>query len=323
MNFISHLTGLSLTGLSLTGLSIDLMFLVCFSAAALIPFATYICLWLLGIESLPAPKAEGAGRRLFGPLFVGFYYWLLGPFLSLAKRSGLTPNQFTLASLVASIPTGVAIATGHFALAAVLLIIGNTLDLVDGHLARSKGLVSKAGAFLDSTVDRICDGTILGGFAVYYAGTPTMFAALTALVMSFTTSYARSRGETLGVSGSEGLIQRADRLVVLGLALALSPYLGHRAEGFVPHPSYAVAQAALWLLAFLSTFTAASRVLWIMKKLQPARAATADTGPSPLAVRTVRPLLSSTIKTVHPMAHPMAARDAAKTATGSADVYRR
>jgi phosphatidylglycerophosphate synthase len=305
--------------LHLTGLSVDLMFLVCFSAAALIPFATYICLWLLGIESLPAAKEEGAGRRLLGPLFVGFYYWLLDPFLSLAKRSGLTPNQFTLASLVASFPTGVSIATGHFALAAVLLIIGNTLDLVDGHLARSKGLVSKAGAFLDSTVDRVCDGMILGGFAVYYAGTPTMFAALTALIMSFATSYARARGEALGVSGSEGLVQRADRLVILGLALALSPYLGHRAEGFVAHPSYAVAKAALWLLATLSAFTAASRVLWIMKKLRPVAAAIANVAPSSLSVRSVRPLRSAAITPVH----SMAARDAAKTPTGSADVYRR
>jgi CDP-diacylglycerol--glycerol-3-phosphate 3-phosphatidyltransferase len=313
MNFTSHLTGWSLTGLSM-----DLIFLVCFAAAALIPFATYIFLWLLGIESLPAPKQEGAGRRLFGPLFVGFYYWLLDPFLRLAKHSGLTPNQFTLASLVASIPTGVAIATGHFALAAVLLIIGNTLDLVDGHLARSKGLASKAGAFLDSTVDRVCDGMILGGFAVYYAGTPTMVAALTALIMSFATSYARARGEALGVSGSEGLVQRADRLVILGLALALSPYLGHRVEGFVAHPSYAVAKAALWLLAALSAFTAASRVLWIMKKLQP-KATMATSSPYPLSARTVHPLLSSAITPVH----SMAVRDAAKTPTGSADVYRR
>ena len=302
-----------------TGLSMDLLFLVCFAAAALIPFATYLCLWLLGIESLPAAKGDGAGRRLLGPVFVGFYYWFLSPLLNLAKRSRLTPNQFTLASLLASIPTGVAIATGHFALAAVLLIIGNTLDLVDGHLARSKGLASKAGAFFDSTADRVCDGMILGGFAVYYAGTSTMFAALTALIMSFATSYARARGEALGVSGSEGLIQRADRLVILGLALALSPYLGHRAEGFLPHPSYAVAKAALWLLAILSTFTAGSRALWIMKKLQPIDVGGAHAGPSPLSARTVRPLPSSTITTVH----SMAAQDAAKTPTGSADVYRR
>jgi CDP-diacylglycerol--glycerol-3-phosphate 3-phosphatidyltransferase len=314
MNFVPQLTGLSLTGLSM-----DLMFLVCFAAAALIPFATYVCLWLLDIESLPVPKQEGSGRRLLGPLFVGFYYWFLNPFLSMAKHSRLTPNQFTLASLVASLPTGVAIATGHFALAAVLLIIGSTLDLVDGHLARSKRLVSKAGAFLDSTVDRVCDGMILGGFAVYYAGTPTMVAALTALIMSFATSYARARGEALGVSGSEGLIQRADRLVILGLALALSPYVGHRMEGFVPHPSYAIAKAALWLLAILSAFTAGTRVLWIVKKLQPSDMATANVVPTPLLVRNIRPVLSSAINPVH----SMAARDAAKTPTGSANVYHR
>jgi CDP-diacylglycerol--glycerol-3-phosphate 3-phosphatidyltransferase len=249
----------------------DLLFLVCFLAAALIPFATYVCLCLLGLVSLPAAKDGGAGRRLLGPLFVGFYYWLLGPFLRLAKRSGLAPNHFTLASLVASVPTGLAIASGHFAIASVLLVLGSTLDVVDGHVARDKHMATPAGAFLDSTVDRVCDGMILGGCAVYYAGTSTMIAAMVALVMSFATSYARARGEALGVSGSEGLIQRADRLVILGLALALSPYLGHRAEGFVPHPSYAVARAALWLLAVLSTFTAASRTVWIARRLRPGR----------------------------------------------------
>ncbi len=300
MNFLARLGGSSA----------DLIFLVSFSAAALVPFATYVCLWLLGVESLPPPKDEGAGRRLLGPLFIGFYYWLLGPFLHLAKRTGLTPNQFTLASLVASIPTGLAIATGHFALASVLLIVGTTLDVVDGHLARSKGLVSKAGAFLDSTVDRVCDGMILGGFAVYYAGTPTLLAALGALIMSFATSYARARGESLGASGSEGLIQRADRLVILSLALALSPCLGHRMEGFVPHPSYAIAKAALWLLAILSTFTAATRVAWIMKKLQPKGAEAAR--PVALSVRAIRPFAVTPV-------HSLTTTDAGKTPTGPAD----
>ena len=77
-------------------------------------------------------------------------------------------------------------------------------------------------------------------------------------------------------------------------------------------------RVALWLLAALSTFTAASRVLWIMKKLQP-KATTATTSPYPLSARTVHPLLSSAITPVH----SMAVRDTAKTPTGSADVYRR
>lgn len=295
----------------LGGSSLDLLFLICFLAAALIPFGTYVGLWLLGIERLPAAKEGGAGRRLFGPLFVGFYYWLLSPGLRLAQRTGLRPNHFTLASLVAGLPTGAAIATGHFALACVLLIAGNTLDVVDGHLARSKGLASKAGAFLDSTVDRVCDGMILGGFAVYYAGTPTMLAALVALLMSFTTSYARARGEALGISGSEGLVQRADRLAILSLALALAPYFGHRAEGFVPHPSYAIAKAALWLLAILSTFTAATRVAWIMKKLDPRRDGSLRRT-LPLSIRPVFPSAATKPS--------LATGETGKTAAGAANV---
>jgi CDP-diacylglycerol---glycerol-3-phosphate 3-phosphatidyltransferase len=274
-------------------ISADLLFLLCFSAVALIPFATYIILWLLGLVSLPPAKEEGAGRRLLGPLFVGFFYWALSPFLRLARRTGLSPNHFALASLVLCLPAGFTIATGHFALASVLLVLGSTLDVVDGYVARDRGMVSKAGAFLDSSVDRVCDGMILGGFAVYYAGTPTMIAALVALVMSFTTSYARARGEALGISGSEGLIQRADRLVILTLALALSPYLAHRMEGFVAHPSYAVAKAALWLLALLSTLTAVTRVAWISNQLLRRHPSARSVVPSQPKVASTQPMRKS------------------------------
>jgi CDP-diacylglycerol--glycerol-3-phosphate 3-phosphatidyltransferase len=165
--------------------------------------------------------------------------------------------------------TSVAIGTGHFALASALLITGGTLDIVDGQLARLKTMTTLRGAFLDSTVDRLCDGLVFGGCVVYYAGTPMMFVALAVLVMSFTVSYARARAEALGVAGTEGLMQRADRLTLLGIALAFSPYFGHRAEGFGPHPFYAITAGSLCLLAVLSTVTAVSRILWTLNQLMP------------------------------------------------------
>jgi len=127
-------------------------------------------------------------------------------------------------------------------------------------------MATAAGAFLDSTVDRICDGLVFGGCVVYYAGTPIMYVALTVLVMSFTVSYARTRAEVFGITGSEGLMQRADRLAVLGIALAFSSFFGHRREGFVPHPFYAVTAGALCLLAVLNTITAARRIVWTMEQ---------------------------------------------------------
>jgi phosphatidylglycerophosphate synthase len=246
----------------------DLIYLAGFVAFFAVPFIAYLGLVSIGALTLPPAKHKGAGRRLCGPLLIGYYYWLLGPFFRLIGRTSLTPNTITAASLVAAGATAVAIATGHFVLASALLIGGATLDIVDGHLARTKKLASPAGAFFDSTIDRISDGLIFGGCTVYYASTPMMYVCLAALVMTFTVSYTRSRGEALGISGAEGLMQRADRIVVLGTALALSPFFGHRAEGFVSHPFYAVTAGALCLLALLGAVTALSRITWTMRQLR-------------------------------------------------------
>jgi phosphatidylglycerophosphate synthase len=242
----------------------DLPYLLGFIAFFAVPFAVHLCLVWRGAIELPQSKATGAGHRLFGPVFVSYYYWLMGPVFRLATRSRLTPNHVTILTLVVAVVTALAIGSGHFALASALVIAGGSLDIVDGQLARTKKMATPGGAFLDSTVDRICDGMVFSGCVVYYAGTPIMFVSLAVLVMSFTVSYARSRAEVLGVVGSEGLMQRADRLAVLGIALAFSSFFGHRTEGFVPHPFYAVMAGSLCLLALLNTITAVRRIVWTL-----------------------------------------------------------
>jgi len=242
----------------------DLPYLLGFIAFFTVPFAVHLCLVWRGAIKLPPSRATGAGHRLFGPLFVSYYYWLMGPVFRLTARSRLTPNHVTILTLLIAVVTALAIASGHFALASALVIVGGSLDIVDGQLARTKKMATPGGAFLDSTVDRICDGLVFSGCVVYYAGTPIMLVSLAVLVMSFTVSYARSRAEVLGVVGSEGLMQRADRLAVLGIALAFSPFFGHRAEGFVPHPFCAVLAGSLCLLALLNTITAVRRIVWTL-----------------------------------------------------------
>lgn len=252
----------------MTGQLRDLLFLNGFIAFFTIPFAIHALLVWRGVVKLPASRPKGAGARLFGPLFISYYYWLLGPLFRGVARTRLTPNQVTVLTLIVAGATAAAIATGHFALASTLVIGGGTLDIVDGHLARAKNLATPAGAFLDSTIDRISDGLVFSGCVAYYAGTPIMYVALAVLVMSFTVSYARSRGEVFGVTGSEGLMQRADRLAVLGMALAFSSFFGHRAEGFVPHPLYAVTAGALCLMALLNTITAFRRIVWTLAQIR-------------------------------------------------------
>jgi phosphatidylglycerophosphate synthase len=248
----------------------DLPYLLGFIAFFTVPFAVHLGLVWRGAIKLPPSKATGAGHRLLGPLFVSYYYWLMGPVFRLAARSRLTPNHVTILTLGVAAVTALAIGSGHFALASALVIAGGSLDIVDGQLARTKKMATPGGAFLDSTVDRICDGMVFSGCVVYYAGTPIMFVSLAVLVMSFTVSYARSRAEVLGVVGSEGLMQRAERLAVLGTALAFSSFFGHRAEGFVPHPFYAVMAGSLCLLALLNTITAVRRIVWTLGQFKPA-----------------------------------------------------
>ena len=252
----------------LTGPGGDFTFTVCFVLFFGLPFLSYVLLAAGGAVELPAHKTVGSGRRLLQPLFVGYYYWLLDPVFRFTERTSLRPNQITLASLVTSALTAAAIATGHFALASTLVIAAATLDIIDGHLARAKRMSTTSGAFLDSTIDRICDGLIFGGCVVYYAGTPMMYICLVAMIMSFTVSYARARGETLGIVGAEGLMQRAERITILGIALAFSPIIGHRLEGFVEHPFYGLTAAALCLLALLNTTTAVARISWTMTRLK-------------------------------------------------------
>jgi phosphatidylglycerophosphate synthase len=246
----------------------DLLYLLGFVGFFAVPFLVYLSLLWSGAIDLPPSRQKGAGRRLFGPLFIGYYYWMMSPVFGLALRSDLTPNHITILTFVVAVVAAVSIGSGHFALASALLIVGGSLDIVDGQLARAKRMTSLPGAFLDSTVDRICDGLIFSGCVVYYAGTPIMLVSLVVLIASFTVSYARSRGEALGIFGSEGLMQRADRLTVLGIALALSPFFGHRAEGFVPHPFYWITAGSLCLLAVLSIVTAFTRIVWTLNQLE-------------------------------------------------------
>jgi CDP-diacylglycerol---glycerol-3-phosphate 3-phosphatidyltransferase len=245
----------------------DKIYAIGFTAFFAVPLLAYLTLLAAGRITIPAAKAKGAGRRIFGPLFIGYYYWMMRPVFRAAELSGLKPDHITFMSAVAAAATATAIATGHFALASALLIGGSSLDMVDGQLARAKNLETPGGAFLDSTIDRLCDGLIFAGCVVYYSGTAMMYVSLVALITCYLVSYARARSESLGLYGAEGLAQRADRIAMLGIAMAFSPLVAHQQEGFVAHPHYWVTALTICVLAFVNTATAASRIAWTRRQL--------------------------------------------------------
>jgi CDP-diacylglycerol--glycerol-3-phosphate 3-phosphatidyltransferase len=172
------------------------------------------------------------------------------------RRAGFTADQITLLGLAASAFTGAAIASGHLFLAMVGLFVSGCTDVLDGAVAKAGGTSGKRGAFFDSVADRVSDALVLGGATWYLAGRdphltllPFAVAALAMLV-----SYERAKAEALGLDGRGGLMERAERMFVLGFGLMFS--------ALIP---------ALWILLALTAMTAVQRFFKVWRQASPAR----------------------------------------------------
>src|ERR1700687_2494302 len=146
-----------------------------------------------------------------------------GPVGRRLQRFGITADMLTATGLISAAAT--AVAAGHFLLALALLILTGLHDLLDGPVAKASGTSSVRGAFFDSVTDRVADALILGGVACYRVSThPGHLVLLPFAVLGATSlvSYQRAKAESLGISAKGGLMERAERMILLGIGL-LSP----------------------------------------------------------------------------------------------------
>jgi CDP-diacylglycerol---glycerol-3-phosphate 3-phosphatidyltransferase len=202
------------------------------------------------------------------------------PLVELLVQVGVTPNHLTITGLVCSLLSGFLFFEGQPALGALMLAVAGLCDILDGEVARRAGVVSKFGAFLDSTLDRLSEAVVLLGIMGFYlSNLPVLvrypllafaqrshgldpetwagvaFMAALALVGSFLVSYTRARAEGLGIDCKVGWFERPERtvlLIVAGLAAGA-------VRRFWPLP------AALMLLAVLSFATAVQRVAHVYR----------------------------------------------------------
>ena len=139
------------------------------------------------------------------------------------EEAKVTPDALTISGVGLCIAGSVAVffeyvGWGFYWLGAVLFVIGSVLDVLDGALARSRGIGSPFGAFLDSTVDRVGEGFMIGAIGLVLMRHDQMWGvalAFAAVAGSFLVSYARARAEALGLRGDVGLGSRAERVVVI------------------------------------------------------------------------------------------------------------
>jgi CDP-diacylglycerol--glycerol-3-phosphate 3-phosphatidyltransferase len=139
-----------------------------------------------------------------------------------AAKAHISPDALTASSLFMSLAAAGCAAYGQFSLAAALVILGGCLDLLDGAVARLTNQASRWGALLDSSVDRIADALPLTGLVLFYANNRVAMAfALMSIVFSFTISYVRARAESLGEALPQTFMRRAERMLLLVVALLL------------------------------------------------------------------------------------------------------
>jgi CDP-diacylglycerol--glycerol-3-phosphate 3-phosphatidyltransferase len=190
---------------------------------------------------------------------------VLHPVVRLFIRLGISPDAVTLVGTI-GVSAGALIffPQGELLIGVLFITAFVFSDLIDGRMARETGRVSKFGAFWDSTLDRIGDGAIFGGLALYFAGTGKdqgdsylyLCVTLWCLVMGSVTSYARARAESLGMDAKGGIAERADRLVSILVMTGLGALFD------LPILMY----VTLWALALASTYTVVFRVLKVRRQ---------------------------------------------------------
>jgi CDP-diacylglycerol--glycerol-3-phosphate 3-phosphatidyltransferase len=182
------------------------------------------------------------------------------------EEAKVTPDALTISGVGLCIAGSAAVffeyvGWGFYWLGAVLFVIGSVLDVLDGALARSRGIGSPFGAFLDSTVDRVGEGFMIGAIGLVLMRHDQMWGvalAFAAVAGSFLVSYARARAEALGLRGDVGLGSRAERVVVITAGLVLAPV--HEL----------VLPATMALLATTAWITVVQRILFVRKQLRSA-----------------------------------------------------
>jgi CDP-diacylglycerol--glycerol-3-phosphate 3-phosphatidyltransferase len=182
-----------------------------------------------------------------------FQAWVRRNALRLAAavaRLPVTPNQITVAGMLATFVAAALAGFGYLLAAALVLIFAGTFDILDGALARVTRRSYPYGAFLDSTTDRYSEGAVYLGIAAYFLTHPSadltlkVLGCMAALAGSYLVSYVRARAQSLGFKCDVGLFARPERVVatVIGLLFPV------------------VLPFVIYLLAILTNFTAVQRI---------------------------------------------------------------
>lgn len=193
---------------------------------------------------------------------------IFSPIIDWMVRKRVHPNVLSTIGFLITMSSAFAFGYNHIRTAGALILLGGVFDLFDGRVARATGLASKFGAFYDSTLDRISEIAVyIGLLSLYNTYHPqlgdvgTIYAIMLAMAGSLMVSYTRARAEGLGVDCKVGLMQRGERVVMIGLAALL---FGGESSGLA-------LRVVIITVAILTNLTAFHRIIWIYRDTRPNR----------------------------------------------------
>jgi phosphatidylglycerophosphate synthase len=217
-------------------------------------------------------------------------YLIINPFVRLLIKIGFTPNAVTLTGLLLNMGVAVLFIVGgeagnrgdlrYVGWGGALILFAGLFDMLDGQVARIGKMQSPYGALYDSVIDRYSELFTFLGICYYLVAHHYFLSSLVGffgLIGSMMVSYTRARAEGLGIECKGGLMQRPERVVLMGVsALACgvaSHWLGGDYKVFVPGVPFHVFETMsiftfpLAALAVLANITAVSRLLQAKRAL--------------------------------------------------------
>lgn len=224
---------------------------------------------LYGILSRNRPIDADVARRpttfLLGYWVRDWLMWLISPVERLLVAWRVSPDFFNYFGAAMGLAAGIAYGRDELAVGGWFVLLGGLADILDGRIARARGIASDYGEFLDSMLDRFAEMFAFMGVAVYFESRWwAMLATILALGASLMVSYARAKGGEVGVDCKGGVMQRAERLVLLALASLLDSVV----TGWLGWRPGVLLLAAVVVIGVGSLGTAVYRTVFIARALR-------------------------------------------------------
>jgi CDP-diacylglycerol--glycerol-3-phosphate 3-phosphatidyltransferase len=220
----------------------------------------------------------------------GTIYTIIDPLVRRLIKLGLTPNMVTTIGLVLNIGVAVIFIAGaeeggradlrYVGWAGALVLFAGLFDMLDGQVARVGNMSSTFGALFDSVLDRYSESVMFLGICYYLVAhhyfISSLFAFI-ALIGSMMVSYTRARSEGLGIQNKGGMMQRPERVVLVGVsAIACgitANFIGGNYKLFVPGLPFHIFETItvftlpIAVMAVLTNITAFKRLYAAKKAL--------------------------------------------------------